>query len=119
MNESLDQALKFHKNGNLKQEETYHYGKLKNISSYFLPDGIEIGNKTFIDGEGIIYDYYEDGVIFSSTKYEQGLIDGLFQEFYKNGKLASKGMYNENNKIGTWYEYSKRGLIRKTTDYDE
>ena len=70
------------------------------------------------------FKYFESSVIgrtliFSSTKYEQGLIDGLFQEFYKNGKLASKGMYNENNKTGTWYEYSKRGLIRKTTDYDK
>ena len=83
-----------------------------------MPDGNIIKNEAFINGNGKLFDYYEDGNIFSISNYKDGFLNGSFEEFHPNGKLASQGKYNNNNKVGTWFEYSKRGIKKKRTEYD-
>ena len=83
-----------------------------------MSDGNEIKNETFINRNGKLLDYYENGDIFSKSNYKDGSLDGLYEEFHPNGKLASKGKYKKNNKVGTWFDYSKRGIEKKRTSYD-
>ncbi len=119
---------RFHKNGKLKQEETYSYGKLMNVTNFYLMELTyipkskkirdQIENKTFKDGNGKLIDYYENGNIFSISNYKNGILDGEYEEYHTNGKIAKRGKYSSNNKKGEWLEFSKRGLIKKRIQHD-
>ena len=102
----------------MKQEEKYSYGKLLNVSSFYLLDGKKIENATFEDGNGQLYDYYENGNVFSISRYLNGNLEGKYEEFHINGKIAKRGKYSSNNKKGEWFEFSKRGLLKKRIQHD-
>ena len=102
----------------MKQEEKYSYGKLLNVSSFNLLDGNKIENSTFVDGNGQLYDYYENGNIFSISNYQNWNLEGKYEEFHINGKIAKRGKYSSNIKTGEWFEFSKRGLLKKRIQHD-
>ena len=106
---------RFYENGNLKQEEEYSFGKLLNVSNFYLEDESIIENKAFINGNGLLYDYYENGNIFSISNYKNGSLEGEYEEYHINGKISKRGKYLSNSKKGEWLEFSKRGLLKKNT----
>tara|TARA_B100000902_G_scaffold365015_1_gene385505 strand:- start:316 stop:1839 length:1524 start_codon:yes stop_codon:yes gene_type:complete len=109
---------RFYENGNLKQEEEYSLGKLLNISNFYLKDESIIENKTFKDGNGLLYDYYENGKLFSISNYKNGSLEGAYEEYHINGKISKRGKYSSNTKKGEWLEFSKRGLLKKKIKHD-
>ena len=107
-----------HVGGSLKQEEIYKLGKLIEVSDFYLSDGNVFKNETFDNGNGELFDYYEDGNIFSIAKYKNGLLNGMYSEYHTNGKISQSGMYKNGEKSGTWNEYNRRGGEIKRKTYD-
>ena len=109
---------RFHKNGELKQEENYNNGKLISISKFYnnLNEVLEKGS--FDKGNGEKLDYYDNGKIFARSNYKNGYLNGAYFEYHPNGRVSIEGQYNLNNKAGTWIEYSKRGLKINSQKYD-
>ena len=109
---------RFHVGGSLKQEEIYKLGKLIEVSDFYLSDGNVFKNESFDNGNGELFDYYEDGNIFSIAKYKNGLLNGMYSEYHTNGKISQSGMYKNGEKSGTWNEYNRRGGEIKRKTYD-
>jgi antitoxin component YwqK of YwqJK toxin-antitoxin module len=109
---------RFNINGEVKQEEIYNLGRLINVSEFKLLDGKIITNSTFIDGEGELIDYYDNGNIFSKSNYLDGRLDGIFVEFHSNGKISQRGRYRNDERVGSWFQYNRRGTLIKEKSYD-
>ena len=88
----------------------YNKGKLISISEYYLENGKIADKGNFKNGKGNVFDYYENGKIFSIKNYNNGFLNGKSIFYYSNGKIAEEGNYKNNIKVGVWKKYNKRGL---------
>lgn len=109
---------RFHTNGKLKQEEEYKNGKLFYVSDYYSVEEKILFKGSFVNGNGEIIDYFENGSVFSKTNYKNGFLNGKWLMFYPNGRVAEKGNYILNEKKGIWIKYNKRGMKISNEKYD-
>ena len=72
----------------------------------------------FINGNGEVIDYYENGKIFSKKKYENGYLNGRHVSFFPNGKIAEDGIYINAKKVGTWIKYNRKGVAISSIRYE-
>ncbi len=63
----------FHENGQLFKVVTHDNGKLLNVEEYFAKDGKPLEVGSFIDGNGTLHFYTEEGTFSHSKVYENGL----------------------------------------------
>lgn len=72
-----------------------------NAEIYFLPeDGLE---------EGIVREYYPNGILKSEKNYIKGVLEGITLEYYETGILKSAINYSNNMPIKTIKWYAKNG----------
>ena len=96
----------------------YDKGKLISISEYYLDNGKIADKGNFENGNGDVFDYYEDGKVFSIKKYNNGFLNGKSVFYHLNGKIAEVGNYENNIRVGIWKKYNKRGLEISQDSYE-
>lgn len=65
----------------------------------------------------VVYTYYENGNIKSSSVIYGGNKEGEFKEYYLNGKLKTKGIYKSNFIDGVYITYYEDGRISSCCNY--
>jgi uncharacterized protein len=61
--------------------------------------------------------YYDNGLISSEGKMQNGFPVGLWKNYYENGALKSEGKRNEKGTDSTWIFYRPDGSLEKMVDY--
>lgn len=67
---------------------------------------------------GLWISYYENGVKWSESYYEHGLLNGHSVTFFPNGKIRYVGEYINDEKVGEWKFYDEAGELSKTENFD-
>lgn len=69
---------------------------------------VDTVNFTF---EGPFKDFYRDGTLLVSGRYDKNEKTGPFQLFYRTGELYAEGEYDEGQKSGVWNYYYPDGHL--------
>ena len=67
---------------------------------------------------GLWISYYENGVKWSESYYEKGLLNGHSVTFFPSGKIRYVGEYINDKKVGDWKFYDESGELSKTENFD-
>lgn len=57
--------------------------------------------------EGIHYEYYNSGPIYSEVNYTKNMEHGIFKSYHENGKVRSIGKMNLNSQDSVWTFYNE------------
>jgi antitoxin component YwqK of YwqJK toxin-antitoxin module len=68
--------------------------------------------------EGIWYAWYEDGTMWSTAHYHNGLRNGYSVLYYPDGTKRIEGSYRNGKQVGTWQFWDVAGKITKEINYD-
>ena len=123
-------------NGNLSQKGEYYYGVKNGIWTSYFPEGdkwrvVQYNNgkdhpaegwnkereQTLIAGQGIIYDYYDNGPLKSKMAVKDSLYNGMAEYYHSNGNLESEGSLLDGEKNGLWKYYFEGGEKWKHIEY--
>jgi hypothetical protein len=83
-----------------------------------IKDGVRINQ---YDGEGRkqgIWEYYEDGKLYSKGNYINGLREGIWETYYDNDQLKRKGTYKNGSYNGIWEYYGEYDNLISKELYD-
>ena len=69
--------------------------------------------------EGKVSSYRENGLLWSSVTYVNGIKNGVAQVYHPNGKLYYSGEYEEDQQSGVWFYYNKEGKFVKELTYEK
>jgi antitoxin component YwqK of YwqJK toxin-antitoxin module len=69
--------------------------------------------------EGKVSSYRENGLLWSTLTYSNGVENGVAQVYHPNGKLYYSGEYEKGQKKGVWYFYNFEGKFIKEITYDK
>ena len=69
--------------------------------------------------QGKVSSYRENGILWSTLTYNNGIENGVAQVFHPNGKLYYSGEYDEGQKSGIWYFYNDKGIFVKEITYEK
>lgn len=61
--------------------------------------------------------FYEDGTMWSSTYFVDGLQHGHTVSYYPDGKVQYQGEYRNGKRVGTWKIYDKEGNLVEEQTY--
>ncbi len=81
------------------------------------------GNRTIVNGEGILYCYYIDLKPQSTSHFQNYALIGDYEEYFPNGKLKILGNYGGSNgqssnyKQGVWKFYNEKGELCEERKY--
>jgi hypothetical protein len=75
---------------------------------------------TMLNGKkmGLWTSWYENGVKWSETTFQNDLMDGETKTYYPNGMLRYSGRFTSNKKSGFWVFYDETGKEASKMDYD-
>jgi antitoxin component YwqK of YwqJK toxin-antitoxin module len=106
----LKYLIKFEQKGEqkIKQEEQkfYENGKPEYLGNF--------DNNT---RSGTWKYWYDNGNLWTTCEYENGMKHGESFIYYKNGKIKIKGSYQNNKIAGTWVFYDETGKQIKEVNY--
>jgi antitoxin component YwqK of YwqJK toxin-antitoxin module len=68
---------------------------------------------------GLWISWRENGLKWSESTYNLGVLDGKTASFHENGLINYIGYYAQGEKTGTWEFYDKEGNLLKTEDYSK
>jgi antitoxin component YwqK of YwqJK toxin-antitoxin module len=84
----------------------------------FRIDGQLLEEATFENGEMTgDQKIYENGELYSITKFENGQYQGLYQTFYPGGRVNVEGEYKDNVMTGKWKRYYPDGQIMEVVNF--
>jgi len=134
----------FHTNGRLMGEGNY-LDKVKDGTwNYYSDfDGVKVSTEHYVEGklEGVIINYYPEGVIAEQIPYKHGLKEGEWTQYFSDGKIKLKatyvndlieglmliyyqngipevsGIYKNNLKHGQWMYFTDKGVLYKKETY--
>ena len=84
---------------------------------YWTPDSLH--EKTIIQGEGFINNYFQSGKIKESYSFKNGLKNGLFIERTANGQTTVSGQFENGLKMGEWKFYHFSGVLEKIINFNQ
>ena len=103
----------------MKSHLYYEDDVLITIFGQWSKNGRQLNPNLFFKGNGMVYSYYDNGLIESNVRYDSGYMFGDYIDYYLNGSIKSKGKYEYNKKEGYWefYDFNQKltssGLFRE------
>lgn len=104
--------------GDLSYKETYKHGELNGLrTTYYGPEAGE-GDRAIVLREcmykndrahGEVREYFPDGIVKLSGKYNQGVFDGEVKKYHPNGKVMILERWKNRQKHGWWITYDLNG----------
>jgi hypothetical protein len=87
---------------------------------YHENGAVKISGKNNQDGkrEGLWISYYDTGVKWSESYYDDGIRNGHSLSFFPNGGIRYVGEYKNDIKIGVWKFYDETGELEKEEEFD-
>ena len=84
--------------------------------------GLEVWKKLYADGLlskewNYEYEYFGNGELMSSKRYNDGVKDGVFATWYESGQKRSEGFWEDGKKIGKWYSWHSNGQVESEGSY--
>ena len=67
--------------------------------------------KGFLSEDGILTNYYHNGMIESFGPFKDEKMEGMWRFFRENGSLLSTGNFLHSRKVGRWITYTIEGEI--------
>ena len=85
-------------------------------------EGLEVWKKLYADGLlskewNYEYEYYGNGELMSSKRYNDGVNDGLFATWYESEQKRSEGYWEDGKKIGKWSSWHSNGQVESDGFY--
>jgi len=84
-------------NKNLKEQSTYHHGKLEGLRKLY-------------DG---------NGKLKTVESYKNGSFEGKYQTFHASGNLESEGIYANNSMTGIWKFYYPNKQLKEEVNFKD
>jgi len=127
-----------YKNGGLKSQIQYRFGKENGVSRYYhevygsmiaeahMKNGKKEGeyNRFYFNGNreyqafykndvlnGIERTWNKEGQLISETYYKDGKKNGAYSSWYENGVMMAKGAFKNDLEEGKWQIFDERGLL--------
>ena len=84
--------------------------------------GLEVWKKLYADGLlskewNYEYEYYGNGELMSSKRYNNGVNDGQFTTWYEGGQKRSEGHWEDGKKVGKWFSSHSNGQVESEGFY--
>ena len=84
--------------------------------------GLEVWKKLYADGLlskewNYEYEYYGNGELMSSKRYNNGVNDGQFTTWYEGGQKRSEGHWEDGKKVGKWSSWHSNGQVESEGFY--
>ena len=84
--------------------------------------GLEVWRKLYADGLlskewNYEYEYYGNGELMSSKRYNNGVNDGQFTTWYEGGQKRSEGNWEDGKKVGKWFSSHSNGQVESEGFY--
>jgi len=84
--------------------------------------GLEVWRKLYADGLlskewNYEYEYYGNGELMSSKRYNNGVNDGPFATWYEGGQKRSEGHWEDGKKVGKWFSWHSNGQVESEGFY--
>ena len=78
--------------------------------------GLEVWKKLYADGLlskewNYEYEYYGNGELMSSKRYNNGVNNGQFTTWYEGGQKRSEGHWEDGKKVGKWFSWHSNGQV--------
>ncbi|MEM9830718.1 MAG: TonB family protein [Bacteroidota bacterium] len=83
---------------------------------YFRTSILDTAHLVFSGG---VKDYFRDGQLQMSGRYQMGLRHGRFEFYYPNGQTNMKGNYDLGRRVGEWLYYYSDGALRQRVEFTE
>jgi len=79
-------------------------------------EGLEVWKKLYTDGLlskewNYEYEYFGNGELMSSKRYNNGVNDGLFATWHESGQKRSEGYWEDGKKVGKWSSWHSNGQV--------
>ena len=127
-----------YKNGGLKSQIQYRFGKENGVSRYYhevygsmiaeahMKNGKKEGEyaRFYFNGNreyqafykndllnGIERTWNKEGQLLSETYYKEGKKNGAYTSWYDNGEMMAKGAFKNDLEEGKWQIFDQRGLL--------
>ena len=84
--------------------------------------GLEVWKKLYADGLlskewNYEYEYFGNGELMSSKRYNNEMNDGLFSTWYESGQKRSEGHWEDGKKVGKWLSWHSNGQLESEGSY--
>ena len=67
--------------------------------------------------EGPARRWYDDGALWITQSFREGIVHGPFRELHRNGKTAREGTYAMGRQVGTWRIWFESGAPEEESDF--
>ncbi len=106
-------SISYHPNGNVAVEAPYKNGKLDGVFRSYYENGKVWQTVGYLDGveEGFSVTYYENGSKKIKETYKNGVLSGATEEYYESGKLRRKLPYLKGQIHGVGKVYDEAGSM--------
>lgn len=106
-------SVSYHPNGKVAVEAPYKNGKLDGVFRSYYENGKVWQTVGYLDGieEGFSVTYYENGSKKIKEVYKNGILDGATEEYYENGKLRRKLPYVKGHIHGVGKVFDEQGAM--------
>jgi antitoxin component YwqK of YwqJK toxin-antitoxin module len=114
-NKRIGLWIKYHENGNRKNEVTYQDGKPKGAARFYYENGNiqEEGNWQVKYWVGEYRYYHENGVLSYEFQFdEEGKRTGEQNYYFETGDLMISGEWNQGKEVGVVTEFYKDGSVK-------
>lgn len=85
-----------------------------NDSSKYMEGSYKNGKR-----DGVWTAWYQNGNIWSTGNYKEGLESGKKTVYHENGQKYYEGTIRDEKRQGTWTFWDESGEVLKTINYDE
>ena len=115
--------FEWHKNGQMKEENTYSSnGKLNGYRTWWYESG-QMGQKVWIENgerekEGTDTRWYSNGQMWYEKHYKDGLLYGKSISFYENGQKIHEASYNDGSVVSKKF-WNEDGTLKYQVNYEE
>jgi len=115
----------YYESGNLKTRmtDTGNKGKLEgyyengNLITEANLINEKMGELTKTYPEGIVKNYYPNGILKSKIEFKKGLGNGIYETYYENGKLFEKTTMKNGKPDGKYEVYGPDGKLEESVFY--
>ena len=77
----------------------------------------KMGELTKTYPEGIVKNYYPNGILKSKIEFKKGLGNGIYETYYENGKLFEKTTMKNGKPDGKYEVYGPDGKLEESVFY--
>src|SRR5690606_13163807 len=93
INDTLDgNYIKYHKGGIIWEHFVYNKGVLLEVNQMKSPSGVQLSTGSFREGNGALFRYHGDGMLYSEEEYKNGLKNGI-ASYYLDKTLRIKAFF--------------------------